>query len=103
MLVLEGVEPGVQEAEFVAFRVGQNVPALGAALADVGGSGAEGEQPFQLGVLVAVGGVDVDVQPELPGPGSVLGLRTRVGCRPPKPAAGGPISMLPSSSRPRST
>ena len=58
----------MQEAEFVAFWVGQNVPALGAALADVGGSGAESEQPLQLGVLVAVGGVDVDVQPELPGP-----------------------------------
>src|ERR1017187_1385312 len=67
-LWLEGLEPGVQEAEFVAFWVGQNVPALGAALADVGGSGAESEQPIQLGVLVAVGGVDVDVQPELPGP-----------------------------------
>jgi hypothetical protein len=58
----------VQEAEFVAFWVGQNVPALGAALADVGGPGAESEQPLQFGVLVAVGGVDVDVQPELPGP-----------------------------------
>jgi len=42
----EGLEPGVQEAEFVAFWVGQNVPALGAALADVGGSGAESEQPL---------------------------------------------------------
>ncbi|AKJ09666.1 hypothetical protein ABB07_06420 [Streptomyces incarnatus] len=41
---------------------------LGAGLADVGAPGAEGEQPLQLGVLVAVGGVDVDVQPELPGP-----------------------------------
>ena len=58
----------MQEAEFVAFWVGQNVPALGAALADVGGSGAESEQPLQFGVLVAVGGVDVDVQPEFPGP-----------------------------------
>src|SRR5262249_60988518 len=62
------LEPGVQEAEFVAFRVGQDVPALGAGLADVGGPGAESEQPLQLGVLVAVGGVDVDVQSELPGP-----------------------------------
>jgi len=58
----------VQEAEFVVFWVDQDVPALGAALADVGGSSAESEQPLQLGVLVAVGGVDVDVQPELPGP-----------------------------------
>src|SRR5579859_1602803 len=67
-LWLEGLEPGVQEAEFVAFWVGQDVPALGASLADVGGSGAQSQQPLQLGVLVAVGGVDVDVQPELPGP-----------------------------------
>lgn len=102
-LWLEGLEPGVQEAEFVAFWVGQNVPALGTALADVGGSGAESEQSLQLGVLVAVGGVDVDVQPELPGPRVGTRLRTRVGCRPPKPASGGPISMLPSSSRPSST
>src|ERR1017187_10871938 len=64
----EGLEPGVQEAEFVAFWVGQDVPALGPGRADVGGPGAESEQPLQLGVLVAVGGVDVDVQPELPGP-----------------------------------
>ena len=32
----EGLEPGVQQAEFVALRVGQDVPALGAGLADVG-------------------------------------------------------------------
>ena len=35
--------------------------------------------------------------------GSLLGLRTRVGCGPPKPTSGGPISMLPSSSRSSST
>src|SRR5271165_6007244 len=35
-LWLERLEPAVQEAEFVAFRVGQDVPALGAVLADVG-------------------------------------------------------------------
>ena len=47
------------------------------------------QQPLQLGVLVAVGGVDVDVQPELPGPRVVLGMRMIVGCRPPNrlPAA----------------
>ena len=37
----EGLEPGVQEAEFVAFRVGEHVPALGSGLADVDGPGAE--------------------------------------------------------------
>jgi hypothetical protein len=64
----EGLEPCAQEAEFVAFWVGQNVPTLGASLADVSGPGAESEQPLQFGVLVAVDGVDVDVQSELPGP-----------------------------------
>ena len=93
----------MQEAEFVAFWIGQDAPAFGAGLADVGGPGAESKQPLQLGILVAVGGVDVDVQPELPGPRVAAGLRTRVGCGPPKPAPGGPISMLPSSSRPSST
>jgi hypothetical protein len=83
----------VQEAEFVAFWVGQDVPALGAGLADVGGPGAESEQPLQLGVLVAVGGVDVDVQPEFPGPRVAAGAEDE----------GGLISMLPSSSRPSST
>jgi hypothetical protein len=64
----EGLEPAAQEAELVAFWVGQNVPALGASLAYVGGPGAESEQPLQFGVLAAVDGVDVDVQSELPGP-----------------------------------
>jgi len=74
----EGLQPGVQQAEFVAFWVGQDVPALGTGLAGVGGPGAESEQPLQLGVLVAVGGVDVDVQPELPGPllHVLIGYRT---------------------------
>ena len=39
----------MQEAEFVAFWVGQDVPALGAGLADVDGPGAESEQPLHLG------------------------------------------------------
>ena len=77
----EGLEPGVQEAEFVAFWVGQHVPAVGAGLADVGGPGAESEQPLQLGVLVAVGGVDVDVQSELPGPRVAAGADDEGGLR----------------------
>jgi len=71
----------VQEAEFVAFRVGQDVPALGAGLADVGGPGAESKQSLQLGVLVPVGGVDVDVQPELPGPRVAAGAEDKGGLR----------------------
>src|SRR3981081_2625005 len=75
------MEPGVQEAEFVAFWVGQDVPALGAGLADVDGPGAESEQPLQLGVLVAVSGVDVDVQSELPGPRVATGAEDEGGLR----------------------
>jgi hypothetical protein len=58
----------VQEAEFVAFWVRQNAPTLGASLADVRWPGAESEQPFQFGVLVAVDGVDVEMQSQFPGP-----------------------------------
>jgi hypothetical protein len=61
------LQPGAQEAELVAFRVGQDVPAFRAGLADVGGPGAKSEQPLELGLLVPVSRVDVDVQPELPG------------------------------------
>jgi hypothetical protein len=64
----EGLEPCAQEAEFVAFWVGQNVPTLGTSLADVGWPGAESKQSLQFGVLIAVEGVDVDMQSELPGP-----------------------------------
>ena len=98
-----GLEAGAEEAELVAFRVGEDVPGLGAGLANAGGLGAEGEEAFELGFLVAVGGADVKVQAELAGRGSLVGLRIRVGCRPPKPMSGGPIAMLPSSSRPSST
>jgi hypothetical protein len=47
-----GLKPPAQEAELVALRVGQDVPLLVAGLPDVGRTGAEGEQPFELGVLV---------------------------------------------------
>ena len=57
----------------VALRIGQHVPPLVAALADVRRYRSEVEQPLQLGVLVRVGGVDVDVQPRL--------ARRRVGRR----------------------
>ena len=60
-----GVDPSAQQAEHVALGVGEDVPVLVAGLADVRPDGAEVEQPLQLGVLVAVGGVDVDVQPQL--------------------------------------
>jgi hypothetical protein len=70
-----------EEAEFVAFRVGQDVPALGSGLADIVGPGAESEQPLQLGVLVAIGGVDVDVQSKLLGPRVAAGAKDEGGLR----------------------
>ena len=80
----------MQEAEFVAFWVGQDVPALGAGLTDVGGPGAESEQPLQLGVLVAVGGVDVDMQSELPGPRVAAGAEDEGGLRTAEAGVGRP-------------
>lgn len=68
-----------------------------AGLPDVGGTGAECEQAFQLGVLVPVDRIDVDVQGQLSVSGSLLGLRMMVGCSPPNPMSAGPISMAPSS------
>jgi hypothetical protein len=37
-----------------------------AGLADVGRAGPEFQEAFEFGVLIAVGGIDVDVQPGLP-------------------------------------
>jgi len=54
------VNPAAQQAELVAFRVREHVPA-DFALADVGRPGAEIEQPAQLGVLLAVCGVEIQV------------------------------------------
>src|SRR5947207_4829882 len=56
-------QAGSQEAEFVVFGVGQDVPWLLAGLADVGRARPELQEAFEFGVLVAVGGVDVEVQP----------------------------------------
>jgi hypothetical protein len=39
------------------------VPGLFSGLADVGGPRSELQEAFEFGVLIAVGGVDVDVQP----------------------------------------
>jgi AraC-like DNA-binding protein len=53
-----------QETENVAFGVGQDVPGLLTGLADVGRARPELQEAFELGVLIAVGGVDVEVQPQ---------------------------------------
>ncbi len=49
-----------QQTEFVAFRVGQHVPA-DVTLADIGGRGTEIEQPLEFGVLLPVGGVEIEL------------------------------------------
>src|SRR5215831_12459918 len=66
------------------------MPALGAGLAHIGGPGAESKQPLQLGVLIAVGGVDVDVQSELPGPRAAAGTEDEGGLRAAETGVGGP-------------
>jgi len=63
-----GVKPPEQEAELVALRVRKEVPLLVARLPDVARPCPKAKQPFQLGVLVPVHRVDVDVQGEAPGP-----------------------------------
>src|SRR5271166_3588700 len=62
----EWVEAGLEQAELVAFGVGEDVPLLLAGLADVGRACPELQEAFEFGVLIAVGGIDVDVQPGLP-------------------------------------
>ena len=57
---MERVEAGLEEAELVAFGVSQDVPGLVAGLTDVGRARTELQEAFELGVLIAVGGVDVD-------------------------------------------
>src|SRR5690242_19862314 len=59
-------EAGPKQAEFITFGIGQDMPRLLPRLADVGQASTELEQAFELGVLIAVGGVDVDVQPGFP-------------------------------------
>jgi hypothetical protein len=62
----EWVEAGLEQAEHNAFRVGQDMPLLLTCLADVGRACTELQQAFEFGVLIAVGGADVDVQPGFP-------------------------------------
>src|SRR5205814_5221302 len=62
----EWVEAGLEQAELIAFGVGQDMPWLLPCLADVGRARTKLQKAFELGVLTAVGGVDVDVQPGFP-------------------------------------
>ena len=54
----------MKKAEDVTFGIGENIPGFGAGLADVCGGSAQRQQPFPFGLVVTVGGVDVDVQPD---------------------------------------
>jgi hypothetical protein len=57
----------VQQAEFVALRIGQDVPGFLARLTHVGGLGAGRQQTLKLFILVSIGGVHVDMQRQLAG------------------------------------
>ena len=92
----EWVEAGREQAEPVALGVGEHVPPLVPGLADVGPARTEVHKTFELGALIAVGGVDVDVQPGLPLLRRIPALSTIVGCGPPNPSDG-PTSTEPSS------
>ena len=87
----------MQEAEFVALGVGQDMPGLLAGLADVGRARPELQEAFEFGVLIAVGGVDVDVQPKLATLGFVRPIEDDGGLRTAEASLRGPISMLPST------
>src|SRR4028118_1318886 len=80
--VSQRVEPAAQQAERVALGVGEHVPALLAGLPDVRPGGAQVQQPLHLGVLVAIGRVEVQVQPRL--------ARTGLGHRRAAQRGGGP-------------
>ena len=62
----EWVEAALEQAELVAFWIGEDVPGRLRGLTDVDESGPGGQEALELGVLIAVGGVDVDVQPGMP-------------------------------------
>jgi hypothetical protein len=65
-VLLERVKTGHEKAKLIAFGVGKNVPCFIAGLADVGRTRPKTQEAFEFGVLIAVGGVDVDVQARLP-------------------------------------
>jgi probable F420-dependent oxidoreductase len=63
-------DAGPEQAEFVPFRVGEHMPRFLAALPDVSELRPCSKDALELGVLVAVGGVEIEVQAQL----AVLGL-----------------------------
>ena len=66
------VEAALEQAELVAFRIGEDVPGRLRRLTDVDEPSPGGQETLELGVLIAVGRVDVDVQPGMPVPRIVV-------------------------------
>lgn len=62
----EWAESGLEQAERIAFGVGQHMPLLLPCLSDVDRARSELQNAFELGVLIAIGGIDVDVQSGFP-------------------------------------
>jgi hypothetical protein len=62
----EWVEAALEQAELVAFWIGEDVPGRLRGLTDVDEFRPGGQEALELGILIAVGGVDVDVQPGMP-------------------------------------
>lgn len=59
----EWIEARFEQAELITLGVGQDMPLLLSRLTDVSGARTEFQKAFEFGVLITVGGVDVDVQP----------------------------------------
>ena len=60
------IEAPLEQAELVAFGIGEYMPGLLAGLADVGRTRPELEKTFKLSLLIAVSRIDVNVQPRVP-------------------------------------
>ena len=84
----------LQQAELVALRVGQHVPALLAGLPDVGRRRRQAEQASSSASWSRSVALRSMCSRSLPGVGSGTGPNTSVGAGPPKPSSG-PISTAP--------
>src|SRR6202034_1867548 len=60
------VKAALEQAELVAFWIDEDLPGRLRRLTDVDELGPGGQGALELSVLIAVGGVDVDVQPGIP-------------------------------------
>ncbi|EUA47731.1 hypothetical protein I543_1476 [Mycobacteroides abscessus 21] len=60
-MLSERFEAGLEQAELVALGILQHVPLFLPGLPDIGWARPESQQAFELGVLIAVGGVHVDM------------------------------------------